>query len=76
VFRPPVTSLNVAEFRQFLGVALGSIFEVKIQLIIAKRLGIGQQATIDEATALSEEVSKMLTSFIQTLSSKEHSVLS
>jgi four helix bundle protein len=48
--------LNAAEFRQFLGIALGSTFEIK--------------TTIDEATALSEEVSKMLTSFIQKLSSK------
>jgi four helix bundle protein len=62
--------LNAAEFRQFLGIALGSTFEIKTQLIVAKRLGMGSGATIDEATALSEEVSKMLTSFIQKLSSK------
>jgi four helix bundle protein len=30
--------LNPAEFRQFLGVALGSVFELKTQLIVAKRL--------------------------------------
>jgi four helix bundle protein len=62
--------LNTAEFRQFLGIALGSTFEIKTQLIVAKRLDMGSAATIDEATALSEEVSKMLTSFIQKLSSK------
>jgi four helix bundle protein len=62
--------LNSAEFRQFLGIALGSTFEIKTQLIVAKRLDMGSAATIDEATALSEEVSKMLTSFIQKLSSK------
>jgi four helix bundle protein len=62
--------LNVAEFRQFLGVALGSIFEIKTQLIVAKRLEMGRTVAVDEATALSEEVSKMLTSFIQTLGSK------
>ena len=62
--------LNTGEFRQFLGVALGSIFEVKTQLIVARRLEMAKPVAIDEATSLSEEVSKMLTSFIQTLSSK------
>jgi len=62
--------LNTGEFRQFLGVALGSIFEVKTQLIVARRLEMAKPVAIDEATSLSEEVSKMLTSFIQTLSSR------
>lgn len=62
--------LNPAEFRQFLGVALGSIFEIKTQLIVARRLEMGNRAAIDEAAKLSEEVSKMLTSFSQKLSSK------
>jgi four helix bundle protein len=62
--------LNPAEFRQFLGVALGSIFEVKTQLLVAKRLEMGRPETIDEAISLGEEVSKMLTSFIEKLGSK------
>jgi four helix bundle protein len=62
--------LNAAEFRQFLGIALGSTFEIKTQLIVAGKLGMGSVAAIDEATALGEEVSKMLTSFIQKLGSK------
>ncbi len=62
--------LNAAEFRQFLGIALGSTFEIKTQLILARRLGMGSVAAIDEAAALGEEVSKMLTSFIQKLGSK------
>ena len=62
--------LNTGEFRQFLGIALGSIFEIKTQLIVARRLEMAQPAAIDEAASLSEEVSKMLTSFIQTLSMK------
>ena len=49
---------------------MGSIFEVKTQLIVAKRLEMGRAIAIDEAAALSEEVSKMLTAFIQTLSSR------
>ena len=67
--------LNPAEFRQFLGIALGSTFEVKTQLVVAKRLEMGNPETLSEASELGEEVSKMLTSFIQTLSSNS-SVLS
>lgn len=63
--------LNHAEFRQFLGVALGSTFEVQTQLVVAGRLKMGSEATIKEATALSNEVSKMLTAFIQKLGSKQ-----
>ncbi|MEI9967375.1 MAG: four helix bundle protein [Terracidiphilus sp.] len=59
--------LNPAEFRQFLGVALGSVFELKTQLIVVKRLELGSEREIDEAAALSEEVSKMLTSLIHKL---------
>jgi four helix bundle protein len=62
--------LNNGEFRQFLGVAPGSVFEVKTQLVIARRLEMTRPAAIDEGTSLSEEVSKMLTSFIQVLSSR------
>jgi four helix bundle protein len=62
--------LNTAEFRQFLGIALGSIFEIKTQLVVASKLEMGNANQIVEATALSEEVSKMLTSLIQKLSTK------
>ena len=67
--------LNAAEFRQFLGIALGSTFEVKTQLVVARRLDMGSSVAIDEAAALGEEVSKMLTSFIQKLGSKATSKL-
>jgi len=59
--------LNEREFRQFLGIALGSIFEVKTQLVVARKLKMGSEAAIDEASAVSEEVSKMLTSLINKL---------
>ncbi|HEU5352524.1 MAG TPA: four helix bundle protein [Terracidiphilus sp.] len=61
--------LNQGEFRQFLGVALGSIFEVKTQLLVARKLEMGSDVQIDEAAALSEEVSKMLTSLINKVGS-------
>jgi len=56
--------LNHAEFRQFLGIALGSTFEIQTQLIVANRLEMANEGAIKEATALSNEVSKMLTAFI------------
>jgi four helix bundle protein len=59
--------LNPAEFRQFLGVAQGSTYELQTQLVVARNLGLGRPATLEEAASLSNEVSKMLTSFIQTL---------
>jgi four helix bundle protein len=62
--------LSRGEFRQFLGVALGSTFEVQTQLVVAQRLGMGTEKTIGEAVALANQVSKMLTSFILKLSSK------
>jgi four helix bundle protein len=62
--------LNPAEFRQFLGIALGSTFEIQTQLLVARKLEMGDHEAICEAAALSDEISKMLTSFIQTLSSK------
>jgi four helix bundle protein len=62
--------LNPAEFRQFLGIALGSTFEIQTQLLVARKLEMGSEGTINEAAALSDQVSKMLTSFIQTPSSK------
>jgi four helix bundle protein len=65
--------LNPAEFRQFLGIALGSTFEVQTQLVVARRLNLGNEKAIDEATALGNQVSKMLTSLIQKLGSKSRS---
>ena len=60
--------LNVAEFRQFLGMAQGSIFELKTQLLIAKNLGLTPDDSSHDADYLSDEVSKMLRTFIERLS--------
>jgi four helix bundle protein len=62
--------LNPAEFRQFLGIAQGSVFELKTQLHVAKNIGMANFAALDEAEHLSDEVSKMLRAFIQTLRGK------
>jgi four helix bundle protein len=59
--------LNAAEFRQFLGLAQGSVYELQTQLIVAKSLDLGDAQALAYAQLLSNEVSKMLASFIQKL---------
>ena len=44
--------LNPGEFRQFLGIALGSAFEIQTQLLVARRLEMGNEKAINEATVL------------------------
>jgi four helix bundle protein len=55
------------EFRQFLGIAQGSIYEVQTQLLLAQRLKIGNEEMQRASEALCVETSKMLGAFIQTL---------
>src|SRR5215468_8110762 len=52
--------LSAAEFRQFLGVAQGSLFELRTQLLVARKLGFAPTDSFRGAADLSEEVSKML----------------
>jgi four helix bundle protein len=59
--------ITPGEFRQFLGLAQGSTYELQTQLLVARKLGMGSDETLNEAESLSDEVSKMLGSFIQTL---------
>jgi four helix bundle protein len=63
--------LTPGEFRQFLGLAQGSTYELQTQLLVARKLGLGSDEVLDEAASLSDEVSKMLGSFIQTLRAPE-----
>ena len=51
----------------FLGLAQGSTYELQTQLVVAKQPGFGALDTLNKAELLSNEVSKMLASFIQTL---------
>jgi len=59
--------ITQGEFRQFLGLAQGSTYELQTQLLVARKLGMGSDESLNEAESLSDEVSKMLGSFIQTL---------
>jgi len=55
---------TTGEFRQFLGVARGSNFEVQTQLEIARQLQVGGADQIDAAEALSHEIGKMIYSIL------------
>jgi four helix bundle protein len=48
------------EYRQFLGIARGSVLEVQTQLIIAGRLEFGNAIELETADSLANEVGKML----------------
>ena len=57
--------LSTGEFRQFLGIARGSNFELQTQLEIARTLNFGNSALIDEAEGLSHEVGKMIHAILE-----------
>ena len=57
------------DFKQFLNIAQGSTYEVQTQLLLAKRLKIGDEALLTRAEVLCIETSKMLGAFIQSLKS-------
>jgi len=62
--------ITQGEFRQFLGLAQGSSFEVQTQILVAKQLEMGQEKRLDEAQSLSIEDGKMLSSLIASLGAK------
>ena len=55
------------EFRQFIGIARGSILEVQTQLEIAKQLGFGKEVQRRAADAPAEETGKMTWALMQKL---------
>jgi len=75
VFRSPATSQKgeagdrEGEFRYFLNIAFGSTYEVQTQLLLARRLKIGDEVQLQRAVALCVETSKMLAAFLQSLKS-------
>ena len=62
--------LTPGEFRQFLGIARGSNFELQTQLELAKALGMGEGSAINKAESMSHEVGKMLYSMLESLKTK------
>jgi four helix bundle protein len=61
---------TTGEFKQFLCIAQGSTYEVRTQLLLAKRLNIGDEEMRQSAEALCIETSKMLGAFIASLGKK------
>ncbi len=61
---------TTGEFKQFLCIAQGSTYEVHTQLLLAKRLNIGDEEMLHNTEALCIETSKMLGAFIASLGTK------
>src|SRR5215475_8999404 len=59
--------LNPMEFRQFLGLAQGSLYELRTQIIVANRLGLDSSADLTITNSLCEQTLKMLISLINKL---------
>jgi four helix bundle protein len=62
--------LTEGEFRQFLGLAQGSNYEVQTQILVAKQMEMGDAKLLDEAHSLSVEVGKMLSALIASVGAK------
>ncbi len=61
---------TTGEFKQFLCIAQGSTYEVHTQLLLAKRLNIGDEEMLRSAEAFCIETSKMLGALIASLAKK------
>ena len=59
--------LTTGEYKQFLGMARGSILEVQTQLVISRELDFGDVEALNRAEAFSEEVGKMLAAILRKL---------
>lgn len=63
--------LSTGEYRQFLGIARGSNFELQTQLEIARVLGFSDDKTMAEAEGLSFEVGKTISGVLNSIKVKE-----
>lgn len=59
--------LSKREYIQFLSIARGSNAEVRSQLVLIRRLGLGEEAVISRCDLLATEISRMLNALITTL---------
>lgn len=55
---------------QFLQIARGSTFEVQAQILLAKELGLGDEAKLEQCDGLCGEVSRMLYATLESLRQK------
>jgi four helix bundle protein len=65
--------INEAEFRHFLGIARGSLREAETQLIIARNLGFLTDVQTEPLLNEAEQIGKMISSFITSISTNEPS---
>ena len=61
---------STKEFVQFLSIARGSVAELETQLTLCERFAYLSHEESNEAIGLCDEISKMLTALISTLSTK------
>jgi len=61
--------LNKKEFRQFLGIARGSIYELQTQLELAGSLQMASQESLQHPIQMSQEVGKMIFSLLGSMGS-------
>jgi four helix bundle protein len=62
--------LNTKEYRQFLGIAKGSNFELQTQIEIARALGFGDSSLANKTESLSHEVGKMIFGVLESIKEK------
>jgi len=62
--------MGTGEYRQFLGIARGSNFELQTQIEIARALGLGDSKLLDDAEKLSFEVGKMISGILNAIKDK------
>lgn len=63
--------LSAGEYRQFLGIARGSNFELQTQLEIARALGYSDSRMLEDAEGLSFEVGKMISGMLNAMKDRE-----
>ena len=56
-----------ADYKRFLSIALGSVYELQTQMILSKELNFIDQNTFDEIISLSKEIDRMLYAMIKKL---------
>ncbi|HEX4029885.1 MAG TPA: four helix bundle protein [Terracidiphilus sp.] len=61
--------LSTGEYKQFLGIARGSNFELQTQIEIARALGKGDPKLLNETEGLSHEVGKMIFGILESIKS-------
>ncbi len=58
---------STGDFRRFLNISMGSLFELQTELEISKNLGMLNENLFDELFEYTREIERMMSSFIRTL---------